>query len=550
MGAMKKLNEKIKKGVRNWLQITPSGPYAIQIAEAMDFELTAIRNRVWHRGDGNELEQMYRQCPECADKTKFWACRCTPGMDMRKIHTGLPSLIVRTLSGIVMADMNGFEFADDEQAQIWAEIEKENKFRRLFEKSLKETLFIGDGAYKIAIDTQISQYPILEWYPGERIGLTWDKGRLKEVTFKTPYAVNGQQYVLHELYGYGYIENHLYRGEREVPLNAIDATKDVRDAAFDKTVILATPLRIYESGKFEGRGGSIYDGKLDSFDAFDEVWSQWMDAVRAGRAKTYVPDCLIPRDPETGKAIKPNPFDNRYFASSGDMSEGAKNQIDTEQPTIPHDSYLASYVTALDLCLQGVISPSTLGIDVKKLDNAEAQREKEKATLYTRDAIIEAIQETLPELASACINAYRILHGQAIEEVKADIPFGEYANPSFESQVETVVKGKQGGVMSVEASVEELYGDSRDDAWKMKEVARLKAEQGIAELEEPGVSMEAGNIQINTGGADDESRNREKALEDEPKGISGAFGNGETAGSDGSVRNRKGRLRGAAQRPL
>ena len=44
-----------------------------------------------------------------------------------------------------------------------------------------------------------------------------------------------------------------------------------------------------------------------------------------------------------------------------------------DQPSIPHDSYLASYVTALDLCLQGVISPSTLGIDVKKLDNAEAQ---------------------------------------------------------------------------------------------------------------------------------------------------------------------------------
>ena len=52
------------------------------------------------------------------------------------------------------------------------------------------------------------------------------------------------------------------------------------------------------------------------------------------------------------------------------MGENAKNQIDTEQPAIPHDSYLASYCTALDLCLQGIISPSTLGIDVKKLDNA------------------------------------------------------------------------------------------------------------------------------------------------------------------------------------
>lgn len=490
-----KLSNNIKKGLRSWLQITPSNPYAIQINEVMDFELSAIRNRIWYRGDGNELEQMYQQNPEYADKTKFWASRCSPGMDMRKIHTGLPGLIVRTLNSIVVADMNDFEFEKHTHKQLWEEIEKDNKFRKKFEKSLKEVLYIGDGAYKITIDTDISQYPMLEWYPGEKIELLWQRGRLKEVVFKTPHIVNTQQYVLHEHYGYGYINNHLYRGENEVPLTAIDATKDIKDWTFDKSVILAVPLQVYESTKFEGRGGSIFDGKLDSFDAFDEAWSQWMDALRAGRAKTYIPDCLVPHDPETGQIIRPNPFDNRYFAADGDMREGQKNIIETTQPAIPHDSYLASYVTALDLCLQGVISPSTLGIDMKKLDNAEAQREKEKATLYTRNAIIEALQETLPELVSVCINAYNILHKMAIEQVEVKIPFGEYANPSFESQVETVAKGKQGGIMSIEAAVEELYGDSKDEDWKAEEVKRLKTEQGLLETDEPSVAGMDGLIQ-------------------------------------------------------
>ncbi len=542
MGVIHRLSDKIKKGLREWLQVQPAQPYAIQIQEVMDFELSAIRNRIWYRGDGNELEQMYQQNPEYADRTKFWASRCSAGMEMRKIHTGLPALIVRTLSGIVTADMNAFEFADDMQAQIWEGIEEDNKFRKQFERSLKEVLFIGDGAYKLSIDTRISQYPLLEWYPGEKIELVWDRGRLKEVVFKTPYRADAQRYVLHEHYGYGYITAHLYRGEQEVPLGTIDATKDITDVSFDETVILAVPLQVYESSKFEGRGGSIFDGKLDSFDAFDEVWSQWMDAVRAGRAKTYIPECLVPRDPATGQALKPNPFDNRFFSSGVDMSEGAKNQIDTEQPAIPHDSYLASYVTALDLCLQGVISPSTLGIDVKKLDNAEAQREKEKATLYTRDAIIEALQETLPGLVSAAINAYHILHGQAVREVKVDIPFGEYANPSFESQVETVAKGKQGGIMSIEASVEELYGDSKDDAWKQEEVARLKAEQGLTELEEPGVSADGLDVvRRDTGEViGDESRDRKTSLDDEPERVPRAPGSGEGAGADGGIRSRKG----------
>ena len=490
-----RLSNNIKKGLRSWLQITPSNPYAIQITEVMDFELSAIRNRIWYRGDGNELEQMYQQNPEYADKTKFWASRCSPGMDMRKIHTGLPGLIVRTLNSIVVADMNDFEFEKDTHKQLWEKIEKDNKFRKKFEKSLKEVLYIGDGAYKITIDTDISQYPLLEWYPGEKIELVQHRGRLKEVVFKTAYTVNTQQYVLHEHYGYGYINNHLYRGENEVPLTDIDETKNIKDVTFDKSVILAVPLQIYENTKYEGRGGSIFDGKLDSFDAFDEAWSQWMDALRAGRAKTYIPECLVPHDPETGRVIHPNPFDNRYFAADGDMREGQKNVIETTQPAIPHDSYLASYVTALDLCLQGVISPSTLGIDVKKLDNAEAQREKEKATLYTRNAIIEALQETLPELVSTCINAYNILHKMAIEAVEVEIPFGEYANPSFESQVETVAKGKQGGIMSIEAAVEELYGDSKDEDWKAEEVKRLKTEQGLLETDEPSVAGMDGLIQ-------------------------------------------------------
>ena len=523
MGVIQKLGENIRRGIRSWLHIQPSNPYSIQINEIMDFELNAIRNRIWYRGDGNELEQLYQQNPEYADKYKFWACKCTRGMEMRKIHTGLPGLIIKILNSIVVSDMNDFIFKDQKQRDLWEKIEKRNKFRKKFEKSLKETLFIGDGAYKVTIDTAESQYPILEWYSGERVEIIQKRGHLKEVIFKTPYMDHGQQYILYEHYGYGYIRNELYQGDSSVDLMAIEETKNIKDVTFDNTVILAVPLQIYESTKYEGRGGSIFDGKLDAFDAFDEVWSQWMDAVRAGRTKTYIPDCLVPRDPETGQVLKPNPFDNRFFAGDNDMSEKAENKVHTDQPAIPHDSYLASYCTALDLCLQGIISPSTLGIDVKKLDNAEAQREKEKTTLYTRDAIIEALQETLPDLVSSCINAYHILMNESLEEINVEIPFGEYANPSFESMVETLAKARPGqAVMSIEAQVEEMWGDSKDEAWKSEEVARLKAEQGVEDIEESSVNTSAGLFELGIhGGVLNAGQGRKSNVQDEPKGVFG-----------------------------
>lgn len=534
---MEKLNENIKKTVRSWLNIVPANPYSFQINEILDFEAHAIRNRIWYRGDGNELEQLYRQSEEYVDKHKFWGSKCTPGMEIRKIHTGLPGLIVKILAAAVLPDMNDFEFESPEQESIWKVIAEENKFTKKIEKALKEALYIGDGAFKVSIDPQNSEHPILEWCPGDRVEFVRNRDRIQEIIFKTPYREKGRIYVLNERYGHGYIVNELYHEYKLVPLDSISATAGLRDVTFDNNTILAVPLMIYESAKYEGRGGSIFDGKLDNFDSLDETWSQWMDALRTGRAKTYIPECLIPHDPSTGELIRPNPFDNRYFASDGDMREGQKNQVMTDQPVIPHESYLASYVTALDLCLQGVISPSTLGIDTKKLDNAEAQREKEKTTLYTRNAIIEALQETLPDVVEMCINAEHFLHNQAAEEVKVNIPFGEYANPSFESQVETIAKAKQGGIMSIERCVEELYGDTLDEHCKEEEIARLKVEQGIQDMEEPAVNMTAGSFRTDLeGGEGDEGKSRTANVQNEPQGVPGTSSNSKGAGTDGNLR--------------
>ena len=114
------------------------------------------------------------------------------------------------------------------------------------------------------------------------------------------------------------------------------------------------------------------------------------------------------------------------------------------------------------------------------------------------------------------INSFNVLNHRPIEEITVTIPFGEYANPSFESQVETVAKAKTGGIMSIEASVDELYGDSKDEQWKSEEVARLKAEQGFGEVEEPYINTDLDEFSVERG---DElaSENHEQELPDGAK---------------------------------
>lgn len=534
---IKKLSENIKRGIRSWLDIQEASPTNILINETLDYNANAIKNRIWYRGDSNELQQLYGQIDNGVDRYKFWASRCSPGMEMRKIHTGLPALIVDVLAAVTISDIKVKIEKKSAEQELWNAISKDNMFPKKLEKAVKETLYIGDGAFKISFNMNISKYPLLEFYPGDRIEIASERGRVREIVFRTIYQHDNHQYMLYEHYGHGYITYNLYRGNTLVPLGSIPQTGGLTDVAFGSSVpeesyMLAVPLQFYESGKWDERGQSIFDKKVDDFDAFDEIWSQWMDAVRLGKAKEYIPDNLIPRDPNGGELIKPNPFDNRFIKTEGSLGEGDQNKIDIEQPEIPHESFLASYVTALDLCLQGLISPSTLGIDVKKLDNAEAQREKEKTTLYTRDTIINAMQEDIPLLVNTAIKAYHEYNQEKVEDILVTVEFGDYANPSFESQVETIGKARSGQIMSVDAAVDTLYGDDKDDAWKAEEIQRIKSELGITEVNEPEIREDAGEFKI--GGGQDEGQSGKQFIPDEQGKVQGTS---KDSGGTGAVRD-------------
>ena len=72
--------------------------------------------------------------------------------------------------------------------------------------------------------------------------------------------------------------------------------------------------------------------------------------------------------------------------------------------------------------------------------------------------------------------------------MEVNVRFSEYDSPSFDSQIETISKAKSNGIMSVETSVKELYGDSKDEEWINKEIDRIKEEQGIVEMPEPAIN--------------------------------------------------------------
>jgi len=484
---------------RNWLEIVPvKGAVGGSILSDADFDREAFRNKVWYRGNATELSQFYGISDDLIGNKSFWAASGSNG-GIRKMHSGLPALIVDTISDIAVNDLLGVrvlparevpgQARDDDLAgqQIWDAIVSENGFERLLSRAVRKAVALGDGAFKISFDTAVSAYPIIEFFGADKLRFVYRRGRIAEVIFLQNFSEGHRHYTLEEIYrkdGIGY--RLLDEQGKEVDLAKLRDVEGVPGQARNDGISpvehnigmnLAIPLIFDENPRFEGRGKSIFDGKIGAFDALDEVLSQWVDALRDGRAQKYIPIGLLPRNPHNGAVLGLSTFQSRFIQTEMDLAEGADNSIKVVQPQIDTAAMAESANHFITLALQGIIAPATLGIDVKRRDNAEAQREKEKATLYTRGKIIGVLRDVVEQLACASIAAYNAYYGNPAKVYTANVEFGEYAAPNFDSQIETIGKGRQMGVISVENAVEQLYGNTWSEEQKENEVKRLKEEK-------------------------------------------------------------------------
>lgn len=485
-----KITERVKNKLQSWLEIQPAVPQTVNLIESTDFITDVFCSQIWYRGDTAELSQFFQQLclSSGAINSMFWAS-APKSRKIRRIHSGLPAIIADTIAYIVYSDMDDIDFGEQcKGKELWSELTDLRKngidFIQLVGQAVIDTLVDGDGAFKISVDPDISAFPLVEFVGADRIDYEYTRGKITAVIFNTPYIVHGQRYILQERYMNGKIESTLLDPNgNSVPLETCEKLKDIEPVIkFPGNYSMAIPLKFYNSKKFNGRGKSIFaGGKSDCFDALDEVISQWWDAIRRGRVQRYIPNALIPKDAKTGKNLSFDEFGNDYIATEMPLQEGIAPKIDVVQPKIEYEAFVSSYTHCLLMCLQGLVSPATLGIDVGKMSSADAQREKKDVTGNTRNTITTALEKALPQLISAMLKTYDNMQEKLPEEYDPIVTFGEYGAPDFDSRVETVGKASAYGVMSIETQVHELWGSSKDEEWKASEVKRIMQEKGLTE---------------------------------------------------------------------
>jgi hypothetical protein len=114
----------------------------------------------------------------------------------------------------------------------------------------------------------------------------------------------------------------------------------------------------------------------------------------------------------------------------------------------------------------GLISTSTINIQLTKNslisnESGQAQREREKQTLYTINKIKDSLNSTLPDVVYVAVSLYGYIVNKDYKASKTgvSVAFDEYANPSIESKLQALQAAMPGlSLMGPEEAIQLLYG--------------------------------------------------------------------------------------------
>ncbi len=489
------ITQKIKNRVMKILGLAKiSNPNSERLTYINDDEAIRVSNiranRCWYIGDGDELLNWYTN-----QQTYGWASNPIYNRNRRqffwgmsinemvkRIHSGVPKAIVDTISNIVgMPEITSPDPRLDEILEI-------NNFDfMLMQQSRPMTMVEGDGSWKININPVLCKHPLIEWYSAENWGPIIKSNIELGMWFKSYYKDGkDKNYILYELRtlrpeGLA-IEYELYQlGKNDelmsCKLDKIPELEGLQNQLIEGVhCLLAVSNRYYFDPLHPNRGKSIYDGKLDSFDLMDEILTQAGQTNRVSTPVEYYPVDLLERT-KKGQPILPKLYNRQYVKvdATPDGDGNINNKIETTQPDLNFDKYMQLYYEVLGSSLIGLCSPSSLGIDVAKKDNADAQREKEKQTTFTVHTINSNEAKSVVKLCNMLLMAQDYMESGVMleKDYQISVRYNEFGNPTFESELQVLGPAWSNGQISTERYVSILWAGKLSDEEMQKEIAWL-----------------------------------------------------------------------------
>lgn len=493
-----------KKGIE-WVKDTNTIPLAYN----------QYQNWYWYKGDADLLGWFYTkgvydlglqsimaQQYRINFQDYFW-CGAYRESGIKRTHSGLPRLIVDTLVNCLgtyqVKDVKDEEVKQETTKRL-LEILEENNFLSTFKKQLTLDLVVGDGAYIINVDPKETDMPLIQYIDGRDCTFEYIGDRVKAVIINKNYEHNGKLYECYEKRStrrivekdetgkeqfktVATIEYKLFckngnKSWNEVDLKTIPQTKNLKNQVYNNIpYMLAVPC-IRKMDAETKRGESIFKGKIEIFDDLDQSMSQEANTMRAITPVEYIDSNLLDHD-DKGNVIMPSAYGKQFitFKGSNSYSDEPKGVM-TKFYDVDFNRLNTETQENIKRACVGIISPASIGYDISKRDNAEAQREKEKATLQTLKDLQNYEIKVLTQLFTRVLNVDDLITDQDSKprQTNIQVMFSDYATPSRSERIEKFKDAYLSGAMSIDRYIQEVYFDEDRETQEKEKEALLQAQ--------------------------------------------------------------------------
>lgn len=424
---------------------------------------------------------------------------------------GLIPMVCESIAKLVAG--SGYEFEDGIDPKIKARLTNildDNGFNEeILDDSIIESVALGDCAWHVHFDPEVSSLPIIEYIPPERLAIEKRHNRIIKLIIKQQVVIDNepQPYELHTIYTKNrvpYIEKGAKRWRDDGIVQEFkvwngskyyksgDTVKAVfteYDLPKGKTILPLTefPVIYLPSKNKQNLGGAskfarptgLVFGLESNSSAIDEILSNCVDTVRKCFPFLLIDDQMIPSNIYGDKDKGAFSTRRHNFVVPSNAKEPEK-LLQMIQAKLNTTEYVESVKFQINIALNKVgLNAATLGLQLSGHVEAEAtQNAKERNSIRTRNRLAGKFESYLSRLFTVLLQYEDYINGSTIAKdnttgeqgivvneykgIKAT--FKKYIVDTPEEVSQVIARKVQASIMSVFAAVREQHPDWDEDA--------------------------------------------------------------------------------------
>lgn len=413
-------------------------------------------------------------------------------VDVQMVHAPVAPFITTMMrdlvfSGPVEIKINGQKRLNDRLQKAFAE--NENDIQNFLRKADMMESVGGTILIKANYDKNISQYPILEYYEVDKIDYIEHFGRMTSLITVDNFYKNEIEYSLigeHTRKGINY---KLYRNGNEVEMTevydngntpiglnyGIEIDEDNNEVPVLGPILAVWKMRNVMSKEFYDMklGASDYEGHLDSFQMLDEIYSRYINQIRATQPVLFMSEELMGyKKNHMGELVinKPKDLGVKIYELSGGLSNvDGKSIAAMFNRDVPKLEGVADLARAFEWVLRQIlvmmfVAPSTGNIDTESIGSnttGNSLFKREQSTHLLRKQMIESWTSAIKGIVRLVCQWFDIIDGKIIpntyEDLNIDVSFPDIDMDDFESRLNQAIQGFVAGLFNIKEGVKHAF---------------------------------------------------------------------------------------------